>query len=91
MFTFEFTQEPGFKNIKWEYAEALWPILLSKRCKFLDKWLEFMRKEDVDIVKRDQWEMLWTLVDQTKGDMANFEDDGCWASIIDEFVEYYSK
>ena len=44
MFTFEFTEEPGLKNIDVDYAVALWPLLLKDQCSFMDEWLEFIEK-----------------------------------------------
>jgi len=36
-------------------------------------------------VSKDLWNQFYDLVADTKGDMANFVDDGCWPSLIDEF------
>lgn len=35
--------------------------------------------------------MLLEVIEQTKGDFANFVDDGAWPSIIDQFNEFYHK
>lgn len=35
--------------------------------------------------------MFYTLVEQTKGDFANYVDDGCWPTLFDDFVEFYGK
>lgn len=61
MFTFEFTEEPGYKNIDVEYAVALWPILLKDKCRFMDKWIQFVEQSDLKIVKKDQWEHFYGL------------------------------
>ena len=54
-FTFDFTQEPGLKNIDAEYAVALWPILLKDKCQFLDIWIKFIQESGAKIIKKDQW------------------------------------
>ena len=72
----------------------MWGVLMKKRCKFLDDWLRFVEhhceQEKNDIIKKDQWEQLYQLVKDTKGDMSKFVDDGAYASIIDDFVEFKS-
>ena len=40
------------------------------------------------VITRDNWDLFWDLIKATRGDMRNFEDDGAWPALIDEFVEY---
>lgn len=87
-FAFDFTQEQGFKNISFEYAEVLWEILLGSKCNFLKEWLEFLEQKKTEIVKKDQWEQFYLLVRETKGNYKNFVDDGTWSSTVDEFNEF---
>ena len=61
MFTFEFSQEQGYKNISQDLAEALWEILLKDKCGFMDKWLSFLAKKKPEIIKKDQWESFYLL------------------------------
>jgi hypothetical protein len=87
-FTFIFSQETGFKNIDLETASTLWTILLAKKCGFLDVWFEFLESAKITIIKKDHWEMFFLFNRATKGNLKNFVDDGAWASIIDEFMEF---
>ena len=34
--------------------------------------------------------MFYELIVKTKGNISNFVDDGCWPSLIDEFMESLS-
>ena len=88
MFSFDFTQETGLKNIEYTYAEAIWGILLADKLNFLQNWFDFLKSKDVKIVKRDMWDMFYQLVLSCNGDINNFEDDGSWPSYIDEYLEY---
>jgi len=45
-------------------------------------------RNEIKVITRDTWDLFWDLNKQTRGNMSNFEDDGAWPSIIDEFVEY---
>ena len=40
-------------NIDVDYAKALWPILLSDKCKFLDDWIAFIDKDGCKSIKKD--------------------------------------
>ena len=92
-FVFGFACDRGFKNVEVESSCALWDLLIgSQRCKFLAKWCEFLNakveKKELTVVTKDTWDLFYDLVTQTKGDMQNFEDDGCWPVLIDQFHEY---
>ena len=91
-FAFGFATEPGKKNVEIQTALALWDLFLGSRCSFLEKWKDFLcgkedRKELI-VVTKDVWELFYDLVKQTKGQIQNFEDDGAWPVIVDEFIEY---
>lgn len=37
---------------------------------------------------KDTWDLFYDLVKQTRGEIGNFEDDGCWPALIDDFVAF---
>lgn len=39
-------------------------------------------------ITRDNWDLFYDLIQQTRGDFSNFEDDGCWPTLIDEFCAF---
>ena len=91
-FSFSFAQDKGKKNVDVELACSLWDLLIGQRCGFLNKWKAFcMQKYESNVLRvitRDNWDLFWDLIKATRGDMRNFEDDGAWPALIDEFVEY---
>ena len=90
-FTFDFSRDKGFKNVVLETAIALWQLLLADKCKFLNKWCAFIEKEGeggLKVIPKDTWNMLLELNEATRGDMANFVDDGAWPVLIDKFQEF---
>ena len=93
-FVFGFACEKGFKSVEIESACALWPMLIGNRCKFLDKWIKFIEgkaeKKEITVMTRDTWDLFLDLTVQTKGQWSNFEDDGAWPVLIDQFNEYMS-
>ena len=92
-FVYDFTREEGYKNFSTETAIGLWELLLSDKCKFLKLWIDFFQteKKDQAVVSKDTWNMFFELIEQTKGDFANYVDDGAWPVIIDQFYEFYQS
>ena len=90
-FAYTFSCEPGLKTIDKEMACALWPMFLNDRCSFLKLWLKFIEENPIKIVKKDEWNMFYEMVMETKGNFNNYKDEGCWPLLFDEFVEFFAK
>jgi hypothetical protein len=94
-FTYKYYLEPGMKNIPTETATALWPLLFTKngfeqKCAFLDDWITWLDGlgEKRAAIKKDEWDMFLEFNRNTRGDLKNFEDDGSYPSIFDDFLEW---
>ena len=89
---FAFATEHGKKNVEIATAIALWGLFLGSKCKFLEKWGVFLEgkeeRKELIVITRDVWDLFYDLVKQTSGNMENFEDDGAWPVLIDEFVAF---
>lgn len=94
-FVFGFACDKGMRSLEIDAACALWPMLLGEKCKFLCKWIEFIEskqaKKEITIITKDTWDLFYDLTMQTKGNFDNFEDDGAWPILVDQFCEYYAK
>jgi len=42
-------------------------------------------------VSRDVWDQCLEFSREIRSDLSNWEDDGAWPGIIDEFVEFVNK
>eukprot|EP00347_Sterkiella_histriomuscorum_P007128 403350156 len=92
-FIFDFSRDQGFKNVAIDTAIALWQILLSDRCNFLNAFIDFLQseKKEMIVIQRDNWMMLLELIEQTQGDIQKFVDDGAWPLLIEQFNEFYNR
>ena len=58
----------------------------------MDTWCRFLQEKKANksliVVPKDVWDMFYELVKSTKGDLKNFEDDGAWPTLFDEFVNF---
>ena len=92
-FTYKFAANAnGFRTIDLETAIALWDLLVTNKSSFLQQWKDFLKsKKDQNTISNDTWDLFLSLIETTKGSIANFEDDGAWPSLIDEFVLFMSK
>eukprot|EP01156_Anaeramoeba_ignava_P022551 Anaeramoba_ignava/c20785_g4_i1.p1 GENE.c20785_g4_i1~~c20785_g4_i1.p1 ORF type:complete len:258 (-),score=84.90 c20785_g4_i1:146-919(-) len=90
-FIFDFGKEhPDHKFLKNEIASALWEVVLKGRFKFLDNWLEFLKKPQnvKQTINKDTWNLLPEFGETTNLDLSNYDESAAWPVLIDEFVEY---
>ena len=66
----------------------MWQLTLSERFGLLDQWTTFLREKKVQVITTDVWNMLLTFATDIAEDMSNFDDDGAWPVLIDDFVDW---
>ncbi|XP_003391541.2 PREDICTED: DCN1-like protein 1 [Amphimedon queenslandica] len=87
-FTFNFAKNPGQKGLDLEMAIAYWNFIFTGRFKFLDLWCEFLKSHYKRAIPKDTWNLLLEFSNTIDDTMSNYDEDGAWPVLIDEFVEY---
>jgi len=86
-FTFQFNLDPGQRCLPVGLCVEFWKLLLRSHFALLDHWLSFVEKKVKNAISKDTWMMLYDLATQVKPDLSDYDVNGAWPVLIDEFVE----
>ena len=86
-FTFAFARDKGAKNLPSDTAVALWQLLLPQRWALGAQFCEFVPSVAPKVITADTWAQLGEFMRNVNVDMSNYDPNGAWPSLIDDFAE----
>jgi len=88
-FVFQFSREGTYKTIEKDMVAALLPIVIDvNRAPHLNSFLEFLQNCKETRITMDQWDNFLQFNYNVNYDLSNWEDDGAWPLLLDDYVEY---
>ncbi|KAI4517445.1 DUF298-domain-containing protein [Schizophyllum commune Loenen D] len=81
---------PQSKNIDMETACAMWSVLLAPKYPHMKKIVDFTteRIQTHRAANKDLWQMMLEFCETVSPNLDNYEADGAWPTLLDEFVEH---
>jgi len=88
-YAFQFAKEEEQKCLGLEIAQGLLGLLLVERYPIVKSFITFLKQQDqYKVVNADQWSSLLEFCKTIQPDFSNYDEDGAWPVIFDEWVTW---
>ncbi|KAI5674540.1 hypothetical protein M9H77_14904 [Catharanthus roseus] len=88
-FAFAWAKEKGQKSLALDTAIGMWQLLFAEKdWPLVDHWCQFLQARHNKAISRDTWSQLLEFAKTVDPGLSNYDSEGAWPYLIDEFVEY---
>ena len=85
-------QEEDHRSLELDTSKALLSILLGEKWKLLGSFLTYLdHQKQYRVINKDQWYNIHEFSHTIKQDLSNYDPNGAWPVILDEFVEWMEE
>jgi len=88
IYSFAYAKNPNQKGIELDMAIPYWNILLNGRFTLLGLWTQFLTEQHKRSIPKDTWVLLLDFCQSILADLTNYDEEGAWPVLIDDFVEW---
>jgi len=90
-YAFDFCRNQDQRTLEIDTAMAMINLLLHGSWSLLDDFLEFLQNSKYKVLNRDQWCNVLEFSRSILPDLSNYDEDGAWPVLMDEFVVWYRQ
>ncbi|XP_076134294.1 DCN1-like protein 4 isoform X2 [Alosa pseudoharengus] len=88
-YAFDFAREKDQRSLDLNTAKCMLGLLLGKTWPLFPVFNQFLEQSKYKVINKDQWCNVLEFSRTINLDLSNYDEDGAWPVLLDEFVEWY--
>ncbi|KAJ7395150.1 DCN1-like protein 4 [Pitangus sulphuratus] len=89
-YAFDFAREKDQRSLDINTAKCMLGLLLGKTWSLFPVFHQFLEQSKYKVINKDQWCNVLEFSRTINLDLSNYDEDGAWPVLLDEFVEWLS-
>ncbi|XP_042901219.1 DCN1-like protein 4 isoform X2 [Parasteatoda tepidariorum] len=86
-YAYDFARDKDQRSMDIETAKAMLQLLLGRQWPMYSSFHQFLEQSKYKVINKDQWCNVLEFSRFIKPDLSNYDEDGAWPVLLDEFVE----
>lgn len=87
-YAYDFARDKDQRSMDMETAKAMLQLLLGKHWPLYAQFSQFLDQSKYKVINKDQWCNILEFSRTINIDLSNYDVDGAWPVMLDEFVEW---
>lgn len=87
-YAYDFARDKDQRSMDMETAKAMLQLLLGKHWSLFSQFSSFLDHSKYKVINKDQWCNILEFSRTINVDLSNYDVDGAWPVMLDEFVEW---
>lgn len=87
-YAYDFARDKDQRSMDIDTAKQMLHLLLGKQWQMYPEFAQFLHQSKYKVINKDQWCNILEFSRTICGDLSNYDVDGAWPVLLDEFVEW---
>lgn len=90
-FAFDFARDKDQRSMDIDTAKAMLTLLLGKKWSLFSQFHQYLDQSKYKVLNKDQWCNILEFSRSVFPDLSNYDEDGAWPVLLDEFVDWLKE
>lgn len=87
-YAFDFAREKDQRSLDIDTAKSMLALLLGRTWPLFSVFHQYLEQSKYRVMNKDQWYNVLEFSRTVHADLSNYDEDGAWPVLLDEFVEW---